>query len=162
MKLSPQGPVRQIAEILYHCSHCRYEFRRVLIVRVHHDYDVSARIQCQPVACFLIGSYLFVVLVHLNSNCRETLGHSNGIISTSIVDNNHLVDDLLVHHLFVGLPECLFGIAGRRYTTTFCPLNIDQLRNQGCRLAAGPSHYSHVTPSHRVHGLSPWGRSSAK
>ena len=68
-------------------------FGVVLIVRVHHNNDVGASIQRQPVAGFLISPVPPVVLVHLNSNRRETLGHSNGSISTSIVYNNHLIDE---------------------------------------------------------------------
>jgi hypothetical protein len=59
--------------IPYHCSHCRYEFRRVLIVRVYHDNDIGTSIQRQSVAGLLIGPVPLVVLMYLNSNCGGDL-----------------------------------------------------------------------------------------
>jgi hypothetical protein len=100
-----------------------------LMVRVYHDNDIDTGIQRQAVAGLLIDP-------PLSFSCASTLtagrpmATDHAIISTGIVHNNDFVEDLVVHHLSLGLPKCLLGIVSRHHHKHLLSFNIDHLHNR--------------------------------
>src|SRR2546421_220250 len=86
---------------------------------MNHDDDVSAGIEREPVTGFLVATVTLVDVMDVDLHPFESSGNSDSVIMAAIIHENDGIDELLVAHLGVGLPQGFGGIIRRHYHYNF-------------------------------------------
>src|SRR5581483_3244549 len=85
--------------------HRRDELRRVLVVGVHHDDDVGAFLEREPVAGLLVRTVAAVLRMRVDPRLRQRSRERDRLVVARVVDHDHPVDDAGSHRVVVGPAE---------------------------------------------------------
>ena len=102
-----------------HRRHGGDELWRVLVVGMHHDDDVAAVLDRQPVAILLVATVAEVGGMPVDDSVGQRLCDPQRLVVTGVIDHDHEVHDLLRHRLVVGPPQRGLRVVGGHHHDDF-------------------------------------------
>ena len=111
-----------IETVSYQGSHGRDKLWSILIVRMHHDDNVTGFLQGQPVAGFLIRAVSKIFLVHIHFCIGQCTRDRCSFITAAVIDDDNKVHNALVHDFFIGFAQRVRSVIGRHDDNYFLSL----------------------------------------
>ena len=80
---------------------------------MHHDDDVRARLQRQPVAGFLVAAVTRVAFMDMDPHAQQRRRHRHGVITAAVIHQDDFVHDALLEDFVHGLGDGFGRVVSR-------------------------------------------------